>query len=108
MENMNEFKGTKKEWIIPNIQKYNCWIDIENIDGLRIAEVKSYKKTKCPERQEAEANAKLIACAPLMLEMIKVMSVELIGCIKRLKKSGNEVDYQAYHEAILLIKKATE
>jgi len=33
-------------------------------------DVKYYKKTNCPTRLEAEANAKLIACAPLMLDML--------------------------------------
>lgn len=61
---MSEFKGTKGEWLIDN-----------NYKGMILTEKGGYKpnamlNTMCSDI-ELEANAKLISCAPDMLEELK-------------------------------------
>jgi len=74
---MSKFKGTKGEWEI----KYSESKDAFNIVGTivgghyKIARIpylvtKSLIEVNRREKQEAEANAKLISCAPEMLEML--------------------------------------
>lgn len=62
---MSEF--TKGEWKISRTLTGN-WIDIINDKGQNIAEAKGYGVIAS---NEMEANAKLIAHAPRMLDMLK-------------------------------------
>jgi len=86
---MSEFKGTKGEWkFIRN--KNNFEIETFGISNWIIA------KTITNAEQD-EANAKLIACAPDMLEMLE----DILEAFK-----GNNFEISA-HEIEELIKKAT-
>lgn len=73
-----EFKGTKGKWLVKHSKSKDAWNVLGTILGSR------YKIARCPylqnsnlskewnevEKLEQEANAKLIAYAPEMLEML--------------------------------------
>ena len=78
---MSEFKGTKGIWSIKHSESNSQWNVIGTILGGR------YKIARCPylisdldwlnekEKLEQLANAKLISCAPEMLDMLKKCEV---------------------------------
>ena len=95
---MSEFKGTKGKWEIYNPSHIGCknvsigdngYVELwyHHFDG----------------KEEAIANAKLIACAPEMLEMLKIMGDALLELMNH--QDGWEDDYENLKQ---LIKKAAE
>jgi len=90
-------KHTKGEWKITTLmakdKRLKCfWYSIQNVTGATIADVKG---RHCGiKNTEAEANAKLIASAPEMLEILQ--AVLLTGVVYNRDK------------IIEIIKKATE
>jgi len=76
---MGEFKGTKGEWIVNKgnnvVSKHNLPIAIV-YDGYT-----AHGSFKNEDENDRKANAKLIACAPEMLEM-------LIHCEKVFRQGG--------------------
>ncbi len=62
---MSEFKGTKGEWGIYNDEAIHI---VDDSRDFAIAKIFTNSYIKL---QQAEANAKLISCAPLMLETLK-------------------------------------
>jgi len=94
-----EFKGTKGDWYKTYrngswlIQDYDCYI--EDSKGC-IAEVYWFNDGL----DTAEANAKLISCAPEMLEMLKNISNALL-------MAQNPSDKMLIEEIDQLIEKAT-
>lgn len=100
-----EFKGTKGEWKVGGNTEDGMLISVSQ--PMRdVATVWRYGDDYL-EKKEMESNAKLIACAPEMLEMLNSVQVELNSCIRKLQFHGEEVDYQTLGEINLLIKKAT-
>jgi hypothetical protein len=87
-------KHTQGEWEAVKNTLIPSSIMIGQVGGIKIADV---SKIQTDTDEEAEANAKLIASAPLLLEFISRMVGE-----------KNFIDNQESDEAILLIKKATE
>lgn len=91
---MSEFKFTKGEW---KINKYN---NVISKYELPIAVVydgdTAHNSFKESDAETCKANAKLISCAPSMLEMLEKISSTL--------KKGNSVNIDSIDE---LIKKAT-
>ena len=90
---MSNFKGTKGSWIIEKIKdKFLITCDNPNWD---IA-------STVTDLPEDEANAKLISCAPEMLEMLENFLSEF--------EYDNATEYQCelFYKAKELIKKATE
>lgn len=67
---MTNFKGTKGKWFIQNISYIKNWINISSDKGI-IARTFFGEEEPIVDEKEAEANAKLIACAPEMLEMLE-------------------------------------
>jgi hypothetical protein len=71
---MSEFKGTKGKWSIKD--KTSGFETDVHVGNIRICEVKHYPNEigeweKDPTKEEGKANAKLIACAPELLQMVK-------------------------------------
>jgi len=87
-----EFKGTKGKWILIDKTPNTRIIGIDDTVG-EIARVFSENKIS---KNEMDANAKLISCAPLMLE-------ELIKIFNNYDKGTD-----TYNRLKELIKKATE
>lgn len=89
---MTEFKGTRVEWqMSPSSENFISDIT----DQFPIAKVFD---NSFIQKGESEANAKLIACAPLMLEMLII----LIPTLKQ------RMLFETASEIEALIKKATE
>lgn len=89
---------TQGEWkFIRN--ENNFEIEVFGVNNWVIAQ------TITNEKQD-EANAKLISCAPEMLEMLK----ELLSCADKIFNDGEptEAYFQLMNKNELLIKKATE
>ena len=99
---MNEFKGTKGKWKITNnnLSEDGGFVMIGTDKHIWIAETKGCHVGT--NNKEAEANAKLIACAPDMLEMLKIMGDALLELMNH--QDGWEDDYENLKQ---LIKKAT-
>jgi len=91
---MSEFKGTEDNWIVGRNTEGGVLISKLTEEYRDIATVWRYSDDYL-EKQEAEANAKLIACAPLMLEMLEKV-------YEKLECGSLGYDIQE------LIKKATE
>jgi len=93
---MSEFKGSKGKWEVG--ENYNNkWIEIYcDKKNKSVSEAKGYGRIKV---SEMKANAKLIACAPEMLEM-------LVRVIKEHKTDTKS--WSTILEVEQLIKKATE
>lgn len=75
---MKQFKGTKGEWILdhsaftPNKEGvFANWIGVKNNNGNTLAEAKGFHYS-IPDN-ECEANAKLIAAAPELLEALELI-----------------------------------
>ena len=86
---MSEFKGTKGKW------------EYFNGGTFREVQIKKPLKSICavnPNIEEHEANAKLISCAPEMLEMLKDILSGMNN--ENFEITGDEIEN--------LIKKATE
>ena len=102
---MSEFKGTKGKWTIYKATMINIKDPISHsiyVGTKRIAlcyNLFEQDKSKNVEEKISEANAKLIACAPEMLEM-------LIHCEKVFRQGGG-MEY-TLSDIQSLIKKATE
>jgi len=109
---MTNFKGTKEEWKISNKINVNengvkfITIDFETSKDCmdiyfdnRLNEKERYK--------EAKANAKLIACAPEMLEMLgKVLKIYGRGYEPK-ENVDDTIGSNLYKDIKQLIKKAT-
>lgn len=93
---MSEFKGTTGGWELksPN--------DIMLNKRLIACSLGEYVSGVYTHTEECKANAKLIACAPEMLEIIKKFLIEFEY------EDATESECILYHEAKQLIKKATE
>lgn len=98
-----EFKGTKGEWKVKHSESKSSWNVIGTVIGLR------YKIARCPymvtnnlkninerERKEQEANAKLIAAAPDLLEALQSVKSVIDNSehwwIDSLEKGGFELE----------------
>jgi len=88
---MSEFKGTKREWEARGNFVYNINKTHE------IASIITYNNNQ----EEKEANAKLIACAPEMLDMLKNVKEYLENI------TGKHLSKPLANEIEQLIKKAT-
>ena len=100
---MSEFKGTKGKWFI-NQNRSNILLTNIESETHRICEVKHFGEPMLKglidsTQEEGLYNAKLISCAPEMLEMLEY-------CLKcfQSNNSGGNIAYLTEQ----LIKKATE
>lgn len=95
-----EFKGTKGNWVaeLGNSKNVNvtAWIN-EKANGF----IHSQNVSDFDDRQEAQANAKLIACAPEMLEILNKLHLLLE------EHQPNWYLLGHHNEILELIKKAT-
>lgn len=109
---MSEFKGTKGEWVFnPFSEDSNGYISIDIPMG-SITVYNGYHPLNMEDNRDEivsiqEANAKLISCAPEMLEMLIKINSHI--------DEGRGVNYMMelmgrkfYTEVEQLIKKATE
>jgi hypothetical protein len=85
-----EFKGTKGEWLILKQHSSHKINEIATNENLSICAINT-------NLEQSEANAKLIACAPEMLEMLK----DILDTIR-------ECETPRLYQIEELIKKATE
>jgi len=93
-----EFKGTKGKWISKG---KDVVIETERSGDSLICECISKRFNKYPNTEEqAEANAKLIACAPEMLEILQMFEANL--------RHGYVIDKNRLNQIQSLIKKAVE
>ena len=104
---MSEFKGTKGKWeFYPISEESNGYISVEIPMGSILVYNGIYPYTFSEDKEKSieilEANAKLIACAPDMLEMLKIMGDALLELMNH--QDGWEDDYENLKQ---LIKKAT-
>jgi len=90
---MSEFKGTKGKWVINNT-KYQILNENKN----PLCDVWNFNKSQ----EEYEANAKLISCAPEMLDML----IEILDYLK--SDNQAEAEEMLIYKTKELIKKATE
>lgn len=109
-----EFKGTKGEWEIKHSESKDAFNIVGTIVGghYKIARIpylvtESLIEVNKREKSEAQANAKLIACAPELLEMVKILQDYLTDTLdeyggESLEKRKSIID------ANDLLKKATE
>ena len=67
---MKEFKGTKGKWKILPTSEYRKWVNVTSEKGV-IARVFYGEAPPVVYKEEAEANAKLIAAAPYLLEVLQ-------------------------------------
>lgn len=70
---MEKLKHTKGEWVVKSSKETNNLYSMIYSEDVRIAEVKSYGNDNCfndATYTEKEANAKLIAAAPDLLEAL--------------------------------------
>lgn len=95
-----ETKHTKGEWVL-DVAPTSLESTITSTNGKRICDVKSYRDIcfNDPCEEERDANAKLIAAAPELLESL----IELTDALKY--EFGRDLTYL---KAISAIKKATE
>lgn len=93
---MTNFKGTKGNWIIKSTSYNRSWINISSDKGI-IARTFFGEEEPIVNEVEAEANAKLIANAPEMLEMLEKVLYNI-----------SEENFTIKEEIEQLIKKATE
>ena len=94
---MSEFKGTKGVWKLIDVtwlNNSNVFTHTVSVDGSEISVCNSFGETK----EEAEANAKLIAASPELLDF-------LISSVDEIREVGL-INMSDYIET--LIKKATE
>lgn len=98
---MSEFKGTKGKFRVSNQGNNGIFITNEVGNGAicRLYDNNQLIKNK----EEAEANAKLIACAPEMLGMLKILLTDIIGKIPNSPAKESRIE-----QVEQLIKKATE
>jgi len=77
---MSEFKGTKEEWLVSN-----CLVFANDYFQTHIALIPDSYNTEIKQ-----ANAKLISCAPEMLEMLERVLTAKFSCdeIKQLIKKA--------------------
>lgn len=121
---MTNFKGTKGKWFYCETSK---GVKSNNVKGLLATAWSVYNSDEVEQRLEGEswldmrnrtehirnekelemkANAKLIACAPEMLEMLEnLIDVELFDLEKG---EPTESYYQYFNQIEQLIKKATD
>jgi len=94
---MSEFKGTTGKWEFVHTNQHPTeekeWHSVVQMPKIAI----SITNTKFLSKEESKANAKLIACAPEMLEMLK----DILETIR-------ECETPRLYEIEELIKKATE
>jgi hypothetical protein len=95
---MSEFKGTKGQWIL-NFDKDHYSIDTkrENICAVVIMD---------DEFEKQIANAKLIAVAPELLELVLLMKADFTGLNYQNRLSDN--GQKTYQKILDVVKKATE
>jgi|JI10StandDraft_1071094.scaffolds.fasta_scaffold188242_7 hypothetical protein len=73
-----EFKGTKGKWSIKNISEQRAWINITSDKDI-IARAFYGELEPIVTLEEATANAQLIASAPEMFEMLKMIHLSFGG-----------------------------
>lgn len=100
-----ETKHTKGEWVL-DVAPTSLESTITSTNGKRICDVKSYRDIyfNDPCEEERDANAKLIAAAPELLDACQFAVVEIKSMYKRLGYSNSNV-LIALEQAL---KKATE
>lgn len=95
---MSEFKGTKGKWEFVHTNQHPTeekeWHSVVQMPKIAI----SITNTKLLSKEESKANAKIIACAPEMLEMLEDILTALRG--ENFIVTASEIEQ--------LIKKATE
>jgi len=105
-----EFKGTKGEWKVKHSESKNAFNVVGTVLGgnYKIARV-PYFAIGTPlannrERLEAEANAKLIAASPLIIEYL----IRRFDYLNSLELNINSDNFKEYEAIKSLIIKATE
>lgn len=93
-----EFKGTKGEWFFKefNNPKLRNRFHIFSGNGTNVCKIVRDDNDNC---EEEKSNAKLIVCAPKMLEMLK----DVLDCNNR-----GFYEHINFNEIEQLIKKSTE
>jgi len=97
---MSEFKGTKGKWVVEKQSKNSSFYYINN-DNLEIGEIATCYSVMENGYNQSFANAKLIACAPEMLEMLKNVKEYLENI------TGKHLSKPLANEIEQLIKKVT-
>lgn len=100
-----ETKHTQGKWKVGTIGKQSIMKEVQFGDNYRIAFCED--KKGLISIQEAEANAKLIASAPEMLEQLQIM-VKHFERAELIENVYGEYDRNIIESAKQLIKKATE
>lgn len=100
---MTNFKGTKGKWSVNIPKRTNGWVEVKYPDGDCIVRTRDYiKKEEDYGKKQLLKNtinhAKLIACAPEMLEMLETI----------FKDMQNETQLVHKWDIQKLIKKATD
>jgi hypothetical protein len=96
-----EFKGTKGKWESEDFSKEDFIIKSTDENNMRTDVCSVHKYSSHDTDFEALANAKLIACAPELLEMLK-------NILQAVENSNIESDVISIEELEQLIKRATE
>lgn len=104
---MNEFKGTKGKWEYSGGDNSSIDIVLPNDTTISIDRYNRYGYGLVGQRQEMEANAKLISKAPQMLEMLISIS-ETAYKIWKINDENEFFDEVDFAELDDLIKEATE
>ena len=94
---MSEFKGTQGNWRVVEDSKYMFDIMSDDITIATIWEEKAFRHSKIPIHEEVEANVKLIAVAPDLLEA--AMNIE---------NDDERIPKALWDQLQAAIKKATE
>ena len=111
---MSEFRGTKGKWeFYPISEESNGYISVEIQMGSIMVYNGIYPYTFSEDKEKSieilEANAKLIACAPEMLEMLEnVVTWYGKRDFKTNELYSSNFQEPLIKEAMQLIKKATE
>ena len=106
-----EKKFTQGRWVIGETDAFGYETEIKGSGGIRICEVKSFTGVQFndPSMQEREANSKLIAAAPELLEALDECINELYLIHSQYGDQQNANDHcSALTKAEFAIKKALE
>jgi len=98
---MGQFKGTRHRWI--SKKRNSTLFEIRNEEGKLVCELESYERNKqIMAFKELESNAKLMASAPELLEILNLFIKEFEY------ENATEYKCELFLKAKQLIKKATE
>lgn len=101
---MGNFKGTMGKWFLN--KRNRTLIEIRNSDNKLVCELENYERNvQIMSFNELEANAKLIASAPDLLEALMASKAvfEALGIYANHRIAGEQ-----YDKVVQSIKKATE